>query len=64
MDIKGFIACLGGPAALADRLSVPVSSVYMWIYRNTIPARLRPTIWALLEARCPNVAAELVYGLG
>lgn len=29
-----------------------------WKQRG-IPARWRPTIWALLEQRCPDVAAEL-----
>jgi len=59
MDKKSLIARLGGPAFLADRLSIPVASIYMWNYRDEIPARWRPTIWALLEARCPDVAATL-----
>lgn len=59
MNNKNLIDFLGGPTTLADALSVQASSVSMWKYRDEIPARWRPTVWALLESRCPDVAAKL-----
>ncbi len=43
---------------LANALGVLLSTLSNW-KQIGIPARWRPTIWALLEARCPDVAAEL-----
>ena len=47
-----------GQINLAKHLKLAQNSISQWKQRG-IPARWRPTIWALLEARCPDVAAEL-----
>ena len=59
MDARFIIKCLGGSARLATLLSTTITTVYMWKYRNRITARWLPTIWALLETHCPEVAAEM-----
>lgn len=43
---------------LADTLGILLSTLSNW-KQYGIPARWRPTIWVLLETRCPDVAATL-----
>ncbi|MEE9159988.1 MAG: hypothetical protein V3U60_16585 [Gammaproteobacteria bacterium] len=52
------IDALGGTGKISRILSMKQNRVAMWKQRG-IPSRWRPTIWALLEARCPEVAASM-----
>lgn len=48
----------GETVQLAKFINVAPQAISGW-KQYGIPARWRPTIWALLETRCPDVAAKL-----
>ena len=48
----------GSHTALAMALQITLPALSNWKAHN-IPAAWRPTIWALFEQRCPDVASEL-----
>ncbi len=60
-DIE-IIKALGGYRSLFGLLPLETrptyEGVHKWKYHG-IPARWRPTVWALLEGRCPDIAASL-----
>ena len=61
MDIQVLNALTSGrgnTTELATSLGIASQAVSNW-RRRGIPAAYRPTIWAVLEERCPDLAAKL-----
>ena len=58
MDDSKLMDLLGGSGKISFMLNIKQNRAAMWRKRG-IPARWRPTMWAMLETRCPDVAATL-----
>ena len=56
--IAALTAPRGSTVILAHKLGIVPQAISRW-KRHGIAARWRPTIWALLETRCPDVAEKL-----
>ena len=58
MNDSKIMDLLGGSGKISFMLNMKQNRVAMWRERG-IPARWRPTIWALLETHYPDVVAKL-----
>jgi len=56
--LEHLVISAGSNQSVAKILGVRPENISNWKQRG-ISARWRPTIWALLETRCPDVAAAL-----
>ncbi len=58
MILEELTTYAGSNQAFAKMLNIHPANISNWKQRG-IPSAWRPTIWALLEGRCPDVAASL-----